>query len=135
MEHILKFHNKPIFDQYNEDIKSYYFLEKEKKNSSYTFDRTFSPLEYSYDDILQTLFDTKLITLPKSSSYGNPFLNIYCAYHRHNEHSTLDCIVLKHKIQDLIDNGIIDTSNDSCDEDTFLENYHINEPMSSTRFP
>ena len=128
------FHEKPIFDQYDEDMNSYHSLEKQQKDSRHTFERTFTPLEDSYDDILQTLLGTKLITLPKSSSYGNPFLDIYCAYHQHNEHSTSDCIELKHKIQDLIDNGIIDASNDSCDEDTFLEKYHINEPMSSDVF-
>lgn len=88
-------------------------LRNKKKDSIHTFDRTLAPLKDSYDDILQALLGTKLITLPKSSSYGNPFLDIYCAYHQHNEHSTSVCIDLKHKIQDLIDNGIIDTSNDS----------------------
>ena len=115
-------------------MDAYHSLEKKQKNSSYTFDRTFSPVEDSCDDILKALLGTKFITLPKSNSYGNPFLDIYCSYHRHNEHSTSECIELKHKIQDLIDNGIIDTSNDSCDEDTLLEKYHTNEPMSSDGF-
>lgn len=89
-------------------------------------------LEDSYDKILQTLLGTKFITFLKSSSYGNPFLNIYYSYHRYNEHSTSDYIDLKHKIQDLIDNRIIDSSNDSCNEDTSLEQDHVYEPMSNS---
>ena len=74
-ELISSFHDGPIFDQDNdEDMDPYHSLEKQQKDSRNTFDRT-------YDDTLQTLLGTKLITLPKSSSYGNPFLNIYCAYH------------------------------------------------------
>ena len=98
-EPIPSYHDGPIFDQDNDEgMDAYHSLEKQQKDSSHTFDRNFSPLEDSYDDILQTLLGTKLITLPKSSSYGNPFLDIYYAYHRHNDHSTLDCIELKHKI-------------------------------------
>ena len=85
-------------------MKAFYFLEKQKKDSRHTFERTFTPLGDYYDVILQTLLGTNLITLPKSSSYGNPFLDIYCTYHQHNEHSTSNCIELKHKIQDIIDN-------------------------------
>ena len=65
-----------------------YSLEKQQEYPRHIFERNFTSLDYSYDDILQTLLDTKIIMLPKSSSYGNPFLDIYCAYHRHNEHST-----------------------------------------------
>ena len=111
---ILSYHDGPIFDQDNDEGRdAYHSLEKQQKNSSYTSNRASTPLEDSYDDILQALLGTKLIMLPKSSSYGNPFLDIYCAYHQDNEHSTSDCIELKQKIQDLIYNGIIDTSNDS----------------------
>ena len=113
-EPMLKFHDGPIFDQDNdEDMDAYHSLEKQQKDSRHTSNRTFAPLEDSYDDTLQKLLGNKIIMLPKSSSYGNPFLDIYCAYHQHNEHSTSDCIELKYKIQDLIDNRIIDTSNDS----------------------
>ena len=83
---------------------------------------------------MQTLLGTKLITFPRSSSYGNPFLDDYCAYHRSNDHATSDCIELKHKVQDLIDDEIIDlgTLSDSCGEDTSLEKDYINDPMSSS---
>lgn len=131
-EHTPKFHDKPIFDQYDEDMKACYFLEKQQKDSRHTFDRNFSPLEHSYDDTLQTLLGTKLITFPKSSSYGNPFLDIYCAYHQHNDHSNSDCIELKHQIQDLIDDGIVNMSNDSCGEATSHEKDYINDPMTSS---
>ena len=81
-EPIPSYHDGPIFDQENDEgMNAYHSLDKQKKASSHTFDRTFSPLEDSYDDILQALLGNKLIMLPKSSSYGNPFLDIYCAYH------------------------------------------------------
>ena len=101
------FHDKPIFDQYDEDMDAWYTLEEQKGDPRHTFERTFSPLGYPYDVILQRLLDTKLITLPKSSSYENPFLEIYFSYHPHNDHYTLDCMKLKHKVQNLIDDGIV----------------------------
>ena len=77
---IPSYHDGPIFDQdTNEGINAYHSIEKHQKDSSHTFDRTFTPLGDSYDVILQTLLGTNLITLPKSISYGNPFLDIYCA--------------------------------------------------------
>ena len=76
------FHDKPIFDQENdEDMDACYSLEKQQEDPRHTFERNFTPLDYSYDDILQTLLGTKLIMLPKPSSYGNHFLDDYCAYH------------------------------------------------------
>ena len=47
-----KFYNKPIFDQYDEDMKACYSLEKQQKDSRHTFERTFTPLGDSYDVIL-----------------------------------------------------------------------------------
>ena len=72
--------------------------------------------------------------LPKSSSYGNPFLDDYCSYHRSNDHATFKCIDLKHKLQDLIDYEIFDLriSSDSYGEDTSLEQDYIDDPMSSS---
>jgi len=129
-----KFHEKTIFDQYDEDMDACYSLKKQQEDPRHTFERTFTPLEDSYDEILQTLLETKLITLPKSSSYGNPFLDIYCAYHQSNDHATSNCIELKHKVQDLIDNEVVDlrTSSDLCGEDTSLEQDYVDDPMSSS---
>lgn len=87
-----KFHDKPIFDQYDEDTDACYALAKKQKYHRYTFERNFTPLEYYYYDILQTLLGTKLIAFPKSSSYGNLFLDIYFSYHQHNEHITYNYI-------------------------------------------
>ena len=89
-EPIPSYHDGPIFDQDNDEgMNAYHSLEKkQKENPRHTFERDFTPLEYSYDDTLQTLLGTKLITLPKSSSYGNPFLDDYCAYHRSSDHIT-----------------------------------------------
>jgi hypothetical protein len=132
---IPKFHEKPIFEQDNdEDMNAYHSLKKQQKESRHTFERNFTLLEHSYDDILQTLLETKLIMLPKSSSYGNRFLDDYCAYHQSNDHATSNCIELKHKVQDLIDNEVVDlrTSSDLCGEDTSLEQDYVDDPMSSS---
>ena len=104
------------------------------KTWMHSFERNFTPLDYSYDKILQTLLGTKLITLPKSSSYGNPFLDYYCAYHQSNDHTTSNCIELKHKVQDLIDDKIfgLDISSDPCVEDTSPKQDHVYNPMSSS---
>lgn len=132
-EPIPNFHGKPIFDQDNdEDIDACYSLEKQQNDSRHTLERNFNPLEDYYYNILQIVLANELLMLPKSSSYGNPFLDIQYAYHQNNKHSTLDCIELKHRVQDLIDDGIVEISNDSCDEDTSLEKDHIDEPMSSS---
>ena len=64
---MLNFHEKPIFDQYDEDMDACYTLGKQKEDPRYTFERNFTPLEYSYDDILQTLLG------PLSSSH---YLNL-----------------------------------------------------------
>ena len=77
-----KFHDIPIFDQENdEDMDVCYSLEKQQEDPRNIFERTFTPLEHSYDDILQALLGTKLIKLPKYNSYENPFLDVYCGYH------------------------------------------------------
>ena len=128
LEHTPKFHDKPIFDQENdEDMDAFYELEKQQEDPRHTLEINFTPLEYYYYDTLQTLLGTKLITFPKSRSYGNPFLDDYCAYHWSNDYATSDCIELKHKVQDLIDDEIVDlgTSSDSCGEDTSLEKYYF----------
>ena len=62
LEHMPKFHNKPIFDQYDEDMKACYFLEKQQKDSRHTFEITFTPSGDSYDVILQTLLGTQAKT-------------------------------------------------------------------------
>lgn len=49
-----------------------------------------------------------LCMLRKSKSYGNPFSNVNCTYHQSNEYATSNCIELKHKVQDLIDDKIVD---------------------------
>ena len=43
---------------------------------------------------------------------------------------------LKHKVQDLIDDGFIyvGAPNNSCNEDTSLEKDHVDKPMSSDGF-
>ena len=58
----------------------------------------FTPLGRSYESTLEELLQRKLIVLPKVTSEGLSFIGSYCAYHRHNQHETLDCMELKNKI-------------------------------------
>lgn len=98
-----KSHDKAIFDHYNEDMDTRYTLEEQQEEPTITFERNFTPLEYSYDSILQKMLDNWLITLSDSRSYGNPYMKVYFSYHQHNDRSTLNCMELNHKIQDLND--------------------------------
>ena len=51
-EPIPSYHDGPIFDQdTDEGINAYHSLEKKQKDSRHTFDRTFTPLGDSYNDI------------------------------------------------------------------------------------
>ena len=61
----------------------------------------------SCESTLEECLKRKLIVLPKVTFAGSPFLSYYCAYHRHNLHTTSHCRELKNKIQDLVDAGII----------------------------
>ena len=83
---------------------------------------------------MQKLLANELLMLLKSSSYENLFSDIYFSYHRSNEHATSNCMELKHKVQDLIDDNIVGlkTSSDSCGEDTSLEQDHVDKPMPSS---
>ena len=69
--------------------------------------RDFPPSRRSYESTLEELLKRKLIVLPKVTFTGSSFLSDYCAYHRHNLHTTSHCRELKNKIQDLVDAGII----------------------------
>lgn len=99
----------------------------------HTLVRYFTPLEDSYDVILKKLLSNELLKISKSRSYCNPFIYVYCAYHQSTKHATSDYIELKHKVQDLIDDKIVDvgTYSASCGEDTYLEKDHVNETMSN----
>lgn len=127
-EHMPIFHDGPIFDQYEND----------KNGHRHTFERTFTPWGFSYDMVLETLVANKIITLPYKSRPYEPELkppwwrdNHYCGYHRNKCHKIEDCITLKCKIQDLIDDEIINVEipKDLYDEDTSLEKDHVDEPI------
>src|SRR4051812_43170249 len=76
--------------------------------------RSFTPLHMPMSQVLQQLLNQNLITLlPPYSFPTNPApgykYHARCAYHSNSPgHNTDDCGPLKHKIQDLIDDKIID---------------------------
>lgn len=93
-------------------------LRQQDISSKYPSNRQFTPLGQAIESALKELLEHNLIILPNKTTWGCEFLSNYCAYHRHNKHNTLDCMELKHKIQDLLDNGIIEIEdpNDSSIE-------------------
>src|SRR3954463_1041398 len=76
--------------------------------------RSFTPLHMSLSQVLQQLLNRNLITLlPPYSVPTNPApgykYHARCAYHSNSPgRDTEDCGPLKHRIQDLIDDKIID---------------------------
>ena len=76
--------------------------------------RPFTPLHMSLSQALQQLLNRNLITLlPPYTAPANPTPgykhNARCASHSNSPgHDTEDCGPLKHRIQDLIDEKIID---------------------------
>src|SRR3954465_7884902 len=76
--------------------------------------RSFTPLHMPLSQALQHLLNQSLITLlPPYSAPANPAPgykhNARCAYHSNSPgHVTEDCGSLKHKIQELIDEGVIE---------------------------
>lgn len=108
---------------------------KQDISSKYPLDRKFTPLGQSIETALEELCAHNLITLPNTRPRGFTFLSNYCAYHRENKHKTLDCMELKHRIQDLRDNDVIEIEdpNDSPKEklDVITKNDQNDEPMSS----
>lgn len=108
---------------------------KQDISSKYPLDRQFSPLGQSIELALKELLEHNLIILPNKSTRGCEFLSNYCEYHRHNKHKTSNCMELKQKIQNLLDNGIIENEdpNDSSIEKqgTTPKHDQNNTPMSS----
>lgn len=108
---------------------------KQDISSKYPLDRQFTPLGQSIESSLKELLEHNLIILPNKTTWGCEFLSNYCEYHRHNKHKTSDCMELKHKSQDLLDNGIIEIKdpNDSPKEklDAITKHDQNNTPMSS----
>ena len=84
-----KFHDKPIFDYYNEDVDAFYALDRKQKAPRHTFERTFTPLGFSYDMMRKTLIENNIITLQYKSRPYEPEVKPpwwrdyhFCNYHR-----------------------------------------------------
>ena len=89
----------------------------------------FTPLWDSYDVVLKTLVTKKIITLLEISrhyeleEWNNDH---YYDYHRNKGHKTKNCIELKHKVQDIINDGIVyvETSKDLSNGDGTIDWYN-----------
>ena len=74
--------------------------------------RTFTPIGMTYTQALEKLYDKKQLfpvgptpNPPEDKRSSNFNLNAYCKYHRGCGHDTERCWVLKHIIQDMIEEG------------------------------
>jgi len=78
---------------------------KERKEVKYSFD------DDDVEEIFDQLLASKAITLPESkrpaeaSKTNDPK---YCRYHRLVSHTLQDCYILKDKIQELLNNGVLE---------------------------
>ena len=74
--------------------------------------RHFTPLGMPLGEILQTLTTAGLLSLlaprPLPQVVHPHFrMDLHCAYHQGPGHTTNQCIALRHAVQDLIDQGIM----------------------------
>ena len=80
--------------------------------------RQFTRLSMTLSQILPQLLETKLVTLKEAPKFQNTTSpkynpNARCAYHSDSPgHATEDCWALKNKIQDLIDEGALEFTQD-----------------------
>ena len=65
-------YNRPIFEHHDDE---------QQQDPSNTLERSVSHLGDPYEVISKALLDHKLVTFPKMTSYGNPFLETYYSYH------------------------------------------------------
>ena len=81
--------------------------QKEKiKHDGWGYDRQFTPLEQSLDEILEYMLAKELVKLPRvtnPSTIMGRFMDQFCKFHRAVGHDTDYCFVFKNIVQNYID--------------------------------
>ncbi|CAN6444993.1 unnamed protein product [Victoria cruziana] len=81
-----------------------------KQRPGWSYDRKFTPLEQSLEEIMGVLVQRGTLTLPKVSDpppVMGKFKDQFCKFHRAPGHLTEDCFVLKNIIQDAVDKELL----------------------------
>ncbi|KAF3773261.1 hypothetical protein EJ110_NYTH55745 [Nymphaea thermarum] len=80
------------------------------KHPGWGYDRKFTPLQQSYEEVMHMLIERGTLFLPKVSNpppmMGNN-KEQFCKFHRAPGHDTKDCLELKNIVQDAVDKEII----------------------------
>uniref|UniRef100_A0A5K1GCD8 Retrotransposon gag domain-containing protein n=9 Tax=Nymphaea colorata TaxID=210225 RepID=A0A5K1GCD8_9MAGN len=80
------------------------------KHPGWGYDRKFTPLQQSYEEVMHMLIERGTLFLPKVSN-PPPMMGKnkeqFCKFHRAPGHDTEDCLVLKNIVQDAVDKEII----------------------------
>ncbi|CAN6472282.1 unnamed protein product [Victoria cruziana] len=81
-----------------------------KQRPGWSYDRKFTPLEQSLEEIMGVLMQRGTLTLPKVSDLlpvMEKFKDQFCKFHRAPDHQTEDCFILKNIIQDAVDKKLL----------------------------
>ncbi|KAF3776837.1 hypothetical protein EJ110_NYTH30217 [Nymphaea thermarum] len=80
------------------------------KHPGWGYDRKFTPLQQSYEEVMHMLIERDTLFLSKVSN-PPPMMGKnkeqFCKFHRAPGHDTEDCLVLKNIVQDAVDKKII----------------------------
>ena len=83
---------------------------KKPKHEGWSYDREFTALEQSREDILEYMMSKGMIKLPKVADPPvamGKWTDKFCKFHRTVGHDTEHCFVLKNIIQDCIDKNLL----------------------------
>ena len=83
---------------------------KKTKHEGWSYDRKFTPLDQSLEDVLKYMLSKEMVKLPRLADPPVPmgkWKDQFCKFHRTVGHNTENCFVLKNIVQDLIDKNLL----------------------------
>ena len=85
-------------------------LREKVKHEGWSYDRKFTPLDQSLEDVLEYMLSKEMVKLPRLADPPVPmgkWKDQFCKFHRTVGHNTENCFVLKNIVQDLIDKNLL----------------------------
>ena len=85
-------------------------LREKTKHEGWSYDRKFTPLDQTLEDVLEYMLSKEMVKLPR---LANPLVPMgkwkdqFCKFHRTVGHNTENCFVLKNIVQDLIEKKLL----------------------------